>query len=242
MKTIELLHKMRLFLEVRSEYLEQYEMLEHLNNAQTAVVKDYLYNQSKKRSEYQQPPYGFEQTQHNSHAIRQLIVDFLDSETPLLYLDQKGRLQYDRIKEHLPTNNIYGPQGKIAERKCEVFHVTRFQWRHEGSYRTIKWLRHNDLSQAELNPHRKPTMKWPIYTTNKDYLQVLPVVDKVVRLTIVREPLFIWNDPADATVNQDPELPDHMMYDVLFRALTQAGIQIREGEFARFIEQEEMKQ
>jgi len=242
MKTIELLHKMRLFLEVRSEYLEEYEMLEHLNNAQIAIVKDHIYNSNKKRSEYHQPPSAFEQTQHSSNSISSLIEDFVDGELPLLFLDKKGRLPYSEIKQHFPTNKIFGPQGQIAERKCDILHISRFQWRQDGKYRTIRWVRHNDLSQAELNPHEKPTEKYPIYTTNKDYYQVLPAIDKVVRLTIIREPLFIWNDPANANNNQDPELPDQMLHDVMYRALTMAGIQIREGEFANFIEKEEMKQ
>lgn len=224
------------------------EFSRHINTAMVSVMKDHFYNPNdrSKRNEYHEPRKGFENTQYDIESWRNLVMQIPSESNEVLQTDNRGRLAHSNILGYFPEDVIRDEAGLITDpmerNKPEIFHFNSIS-RWDGSkYCSVKWKRHNEIEAIEKNPHQRPTDRFPVCVYFKNYIQFYPIGSRAIRLSVTRMPLHFWYDEEDFTATQDPELTDFLMYDVIYRAVTLAGKQIREDRFSQLIQQEEYKQ
>lgn len=223
------------------EGITDQEKCRHINTAQKMVMLRNLYSRYVKRSEYQEPPFGFENTQYDSERMKPFIVHMPDDGDPILQTDGDGVLTYDQIRSYFPQNLIYNEGGLVESRQCEIYHIGNLAVYDatRDKYQPAKWVRHNEIERVHHDPFREPTERWPVFVNQDTFIQIWPQSNKDVRLTAIREPKHVWWEDGDETLQIDPEWPDSGMYDVLFEACKLAGLNIKDYQFYQAVGREE---
>ena len=189
------------------------------NLAMMMTLNAKLYDERRKPSEYQEPPYAFENTQYNVEELQPLIETYELDCQPFLFTDSKGRLSLDKIKDQFPDYVRYDQEGNVSERrKPEICHIANMC---VTGGRMVKWARHNEIKKKVQDPYWRPTMEWPLATYHKDYVQFYPKMELMIGMTVVREPLPVYLGQG---INVDPEMPNKFMLDVVANLLQLQGL------------------
>jgi hypothetical protein len=197
----------------------------HINTAQMAVLKSHF------KPEANQSPQGYANTQYYDEDFKELIYPIS------LNSDVDGKITYADIEATWDGEIVQGEDGVYEARQPPFFHLASAL---RGGV-VSKWDRHNDYGVTIANPYKVPTVLFPKHRYFKDYLQFYPDGITKINMVVVRQPLHVWFDQETPINNIDPELSDSLMFDVIFRALTYAGINIRETQLRDYMEREENK-
>jgi len=122
-----------------------------------------------------------------------------------------------------------------------VYHITAVT--HEDANNNVfeaKFLRHNDRTAYERNKYLKASATRHYFSEFQNEYRFYPssVPSRAVTLTSIRYPIEMLIDTDTPGNNVNPELPDHVMVAILYRACRLAGINIREPEFFQMVGQE----
>lgn len=105
-----------------------------------------------------------------------------------------------------------------------------------GEQRKSRFVRHNDWLSQKDNTYKKPTEKYPTHRIFNKYLQFNPVGEASIELVVLKKHLEVTlddssNTGARGTNAVDIELSDSQANRIIFLALREAGVSIREREF-----------
>lgn len=105
-----------------------------------------------------------------------------------------------------------------------------------GQFKKVRWVSHNDYLAQQDNSFKKATEDYPIYTIYKDGLVVEPKAEVKVEITVLLQPLKVSLDDSDNTFERgsnavDLDVSEKCFNEIVYLALKQAGISIRETEF-----------
>lgn len=196
-----------------------------LNRAQIAILEDYVYHKGNRGISRDNPPnqsdpiYGYENTSFLSEAVAPL-VSFHNTITT----DANGRVPYASIDALLATKFYH--LSNIARKDSD------------GVFRSCEFRRHNDHYRLEENILKKATDRYPVHLKFNTYIQVLPNDSgKNIEFTVLRYPVGI-----DLNSAQSSELSDNVHDNIVWRALSYAGVAIRDiPEFYQQAQIEEQK-
>ncbi len=191
----------------------------HMNMAMIAIMKDHFFQKHNQPTPYHSPKYAFENVQYSIEAFYPLVSEIE------LTTDNVGRINISDIEATFPQTVIRDEVGNIETKRCPLFHINNVaRYDGTGKFESARWVRHNEYRLAQRDPFLEPTERHPLwrYTDNRVVLD--PGGQRAVRLSVTRHPKHMWFDEnfVDQAVN--PELPDHTMYDVIWRALRYAGV------------------
>ena len=210
----------------RADQGTDYEFSCLFNTAQSLVLSDLIYgeNDRTKVSEYSEPKYAFENTQHNVEEILPLVHYYDEDCKPYLFTDDKGRIAFDELRDTFPDEVRYDEDGNISYRgKPEICHVASLARYGSGGKRFVKWFRHNEFQKQCNNPLWEPTDKYPASIYYNDYIQIWPKEKSMVSVSVVRQPVSV-----SLSMGIDPEMPTKFLNMVLFKMLELKGISNRE--------------
>ncbi len=232
---------MRVYDKYRQEGIALFEFAEYVNLAQVVTMRKCTYDNKLKRHVHQEPVKGLGDNQYNIEQLQSLVVSIPVDPRGTLTTDVYGRVEMADIEAYFPDDVIRGEMGVIETKKPEVFHVASAAryCTDDGKMRMAQWVRHNDWEAIQENPFRTPTEFYPGFRYFDDHLKFAPEGTRDVQLTVIRMPRHVWIDESGVN-DVDPELNDKIMYDVIFEALSLAGITIREPDFYKMIENEKL--
>jgi hypothetical protein len=112
-----------------------------------------------------------------------------------------------------------------------------------GDQRKSRYVRHNDWLAQKDNTYKKPTEMYPTHRVFNGYLQFNPVGVSNVELVVIKKHVEVTLDDPTSSGTAGPaavdiELSDAHANRIIFLALRQAGISIREGEFYQMVANE----
>ena len=208
----------------RDEGLYDIEICNLLNIAQSKYIRGVLNNDLTE--------FGLESTQWSSDDIAPLISNHE------VYTSNEGVLFDNQIAEDFPSTDSYDVQGLISTKQTEIIHISSMRRYHEGSYRYVRWERHNDYGKSLRNPFKQASDAYPTYRRYQGYFQLNPESRRLLQLTVIRSAKNIWFSHDGNVRVSDPEMSDHVMIKILEHALLKAGINMREGQFYQMINNE----
>lgn len=120
----------------------------------------------------------------------------------------------------------------------KVYHVsTVLRKDSSGSNRSCRYTEVNDYAAVLDNAFKEPTDKHPIYRNIGSALKIDPQTSAECTLTVIRLP-----KEMSLSGGQDSELLETTHEKLVYMALVQAGINLREAEFYQMIKQEEVSE
>jgi len=209
---------------------EDFEFSRHMNSGMVAVTSDRSYNRLlKSQGAASEPAYAFEQSDLSDELLHPLIERGT-------YTSVAGLITRTQIRSGYPDDTIrYGTDDTIAEtKKPDVYKVMSFE---TSDGNPVYWARHNDAAPLKRNHLTKPRASHPHVTVTDEGYRLDP--DGAYMIVSRRMPLHCWLSDDTPGNNIDPELPDELMYDAIFRALQFGGIQVREFDFFQAVAQTE---
>lgn len=129
--------------------------------------------------------------------------------------DANGLITYDNINTLLSTELSYVLNIEHGKKDCNGNY----------SYKRSRFVRHNDILKWEENEFLEPTDSKPKHNYFSGGVQLYPETPRRANITLVRKPLEV-----SIGGGIDCELPDITHVDILYKALSLAGISIREDE------------
>lgn len=223
----------------RDEGLFDMEICRFINTAQLDVVRETLYNDNSKRSAGGNPVTGFENTQWSADDLGPLVFTIDGDSSDPLYSDSLGRVDYAIIQERLPINVEYISNNIADLTKPDILHISSLRRWDNGEFKKVEWVRHNEHSQRESNPFTRSMDECPTYRIVNKGIKINPSGRRLLDISVIRAPKNMW--AGEVSQIHDPELPDHMMVSIIYRALILAGINIRESQFTQLLELQERK-
>lgn len=114
------------------------------------------------------------------------------------------------------------------------------------NYVKARFMRHNDYFAQYNNSFKKPDYTYPIYRVFNGYTKFNPEGVNNVYMTVLIEPnLPSLDDPTNTGLpgasHIDVEISQNLFNELVYLALTEAGVSIREGDFYGMVSQEAMK-
>lgn len=113
-----------------------------------------------------------------------------------------------------------------------------------GEQLKARYVRHNDYLSQVTNSYKKPTEKYPIHRIFNGYTKFDPSGEANVAMTVLVKPLSpTLDDPTNSSVRGlnavDIELPEEVTNELVYLALRQAGVSVREIDFYQMVSGEE---
>ena len=174
----------------------------------------------------------------SSHVLEDTHVDLEDVHSLVypvrLISDEQGRVNFTDINGGLPTGKewmyfLNAARGKTADCKDAVT--------------ASRWVRHNEFYTQQRNDLVKAESEYPIHRYFSDYMQFNPSGRVAVEVTVLMKPnALTLDDPNDTRTRGanavDLDLPDKVFNEIVYLALIQAGVNMREQEFYASAERE----
>lgn len=197
------------------------EKLRYINDGMRSLLDKHTYHEDAKNSQYQEPKFGFENTEYGSEDFRELIYTFT-----LIPSSVNGVIGWSVIEGQLPDNRIYRLDGTLLEsRKCKVYKLLSVTRWDGVEWRPTKWYRHNEIGKVLEDPFREPTDRYPARTNYRSGVKLYPSTDNKCNVHVLREPLFVWNIGG---VKVHPEFSDRAMNEALYIAFQIASGAVRD--------------
>jgi hypothetical protein len=198
----------KLYDQYADEGLDPQDKSRHINTATLFVMRDRFYRRHGKRELYTPPPYGMEETNYDSEDFRTILRVIPLNNTEILKTDDDGRLLISDIEAFFPTNIVYDEIGQVESTRCKFFHLnSAARWDGTSGYQPADWVRHDEKEEFRINPHRRPTDRFPWVTYHGGYIQFEPAGRRDVRVSVTRHPKHFWYQGDFSPLNVDPELP-----------------------------------
>lgn len=203
------------------------------NIAQLSMLDEYSKNHMAKQTIDSLPNYGTEDDTFMSEALQPFVPELTETSSGItIKTDADGRVTYADINTSVAFHT-----GQAVN----FYHIDTVH-RKDTTFEECDYVRRNDLQERKDNEFKEPTAAFPIYTYYDTYLLVHPIGVEDVKLSVIRYPVEILIDDATPGNNVDPEWPDKVTNELIFRALNLAGVSIREGEFYQMMEREVQKE
>jgi len=230
----------------RDEGVTPAEFSRHINTAQVLVLKDHWYSpmDPTRTSEDHNPKRAFENTIYDVMSWKKLLVPYPDL-TGLGVLptsSSDGQIGFGLLQFAFPLDTIRDEGGIIQTRRPEVFTIVNVARWSLSAFVSCQWMRHNEYRKYLFNSLYGPTDAAPWIVVYDTYMQFYPLDAREVEITLCRMPLHVWYDPNNAADEVNPELPDAVMYDVILRALTLAGINMKDDDLYKMSQEQEGRQ
>lgn len=200
--------------------IEDYEFTEQFNLSNLSVFKDRFGN-DRLRDQSGNSQYAWEMSDTDTVKWQPLIVE----ET--LNTNANGNVTISDIETKV--------QGKI-------YHIKFARKDTNGEFRYCRFVRQNDSGIQYQNSFKKYSDKFPTWQGFKDYYQIFPNGESVLKFVVIKYPdelVLDFNNPAN---NKPTNMTDSVIDEVLWRMAAQYGIQIREQQLVDNATAQEMKQ
>ena len=177
----------------------------------------------------------------SSHVLEETHVDTEDVHTLIhsveLVSDAKGLVTFDSINSELPTNKNWMYFMSVARGSNKDCGGEQFKSR---------WVRHNDYLAQITNTFKKPEINYPIHRYFSNYIKFDPGSQAAAEITVLVYPNIVTLDDLNDTYARgvgavDLDLPDKVFNEIVYLALSQAGVNLREQEFYTATEREVSK-
>lgn len=224
--------------EFRDEGVYDIEICRLINLATQDWMREAMHNILNKRSMYQAPIGGFENTQWDSNDWSTLISEFEGRTT------ETGYLMDTVISEKFPSSRYYDSKGLVSNEKCKIAQILSVERWSGTRFRSVTWDRHNEVAKNRRNPFRKPNDEYPRYLRLRGRINIEPGGSRIIKGTVLRYPVNMWyqsEEVVDGVIAQDPELPRMVMITIIYRALILAGVNMRENQLMQMMEMQEAK-
>ena len=114
------------------------------------------------------------------------------------------------------------------------------------SFVKARFMRHNDYFAQFNNSFKKPEFSYPVYRFFNGYTKFDPEGVNDVKMTVIIEPNKpTLDDPTSSGVRGgnavNVEVSENLFNELVYLALTEAGVSMREGDFHQMVSQETMK-
>tara|TARA_R100000995_G_scaffold70727_2_gene39343 strand:- start:22685 stop:23350 length:666 start_codon:yes stop_codon:yes gene_type:complete len=96
-----------------------------------------------------------------------------------------------------------------------------------GEQRKSRFVRHNDWLAQKDNTYKKPTEEYPTHRLFNGYIQFNPATESNVEFVVLKKHLEVSKASTDSKI----ELSDKAANKIIFMALRQAGVSLREEDF-----------
>ena len=124
----------------------------------------------------------------------------------------------------------------------KIYHIKFARKDTNGEFRYCRFVRQNDSGIQYQNSFKKYSEKFPTWQGLKDYYQIFPNGENVIKFVVIKYPdelVLDFNNPAN---NKPTNMTDSVIDEVLWRMAAQYGIQIREQQLVDNATAQEMKQ
>ena len=174
----------------------------------------------------------------SSHVMEDTHIDLEDVHTLVTQVntrtDVNGNVNFSDINSSLPDGKewmYFLACGRGSSLECK------------GEKYKSRWVRHNDYYVQKRNAFKKPEVTKPIHRYFNDYLKFEPKGETSVEIVILMRPNEVTLDDPNDSYQRGPnavdlDLPDKVFNEIVYLALTQAGINLRENEFYAAVERE----
>ena len=177
----------------------------------------------------------------SSHVLEDTHVDTEDV-YPLIQAvtvasNEKGEISFSDINDLLPLDKewmYFMSVGRGKKKDCGEDKVKS------------RWVRHNDYYAQKNNSFKKPEPDYPIHRYFSDYIKCEPIGVASTEVTVLVYPNVVTLDDENDSLLRGPnavdlDLPDKVFNEIVYLALSQAGISIREQDFYSYTEREVAK-
>lgn len=163
------------------------------------------------------------------HTQEETYIDTEDLH-PLIYnvplrTNTSGEVFYTDINNNLPKNWMY--MLAVYAKGDEMCGDEMFRSR---------WMRHNSFAIQSGNSFKKPEYNHPVHRYYSNKIKFSPSEERVVSFTVIVYPNEVsLDDPTNSGVRGtnavDLDLPERVFDEVVYLALTQSGVNMREQDF-----------
>jgi len=174
------------------------------------------------------------------HVMERSSVDVEDLHTLInvvnVPVESDGRMLMTEVNSKLP----------IGKEWTYILRVSRMFSDSCGANEVkSRFVRHNDYLAIKDNVFKKPSEKYPVHLYVSDAIQFYPKKGGSSTISVLVNPNEVNLDDVDDSgergVNAvDLDLPNKVFNEIMYIALTKAGISIREGEFYAASKKESM--
>lgn len=112
-----------------------------------------------------------------------------------------------------------------------------------GQQRKSRFVRHNDWLAQKDNSYKMPTEEYPTHRLFRDFIQFNPATESNVEFVVLMKHVIVTLDDPNNTGSPggshvDIEFSDTNSNRIVFLALRQAGVSLREREFVELVTNE----
>lgn len=174
----------------------------------------------------------------SSHILEDTHVDTEDVHTLIERVEitsqDNGRINFSDLNDALPTDKewmYFLAVGRGADKDCG-----------NVKYKS-RWMKHNNKYAQNRNDFKKPEAEYPVHEYYSEFMELRPSGANSTEITVLVYPNKITLDDPDDTFERGPnavdlDLPDKVFNEIVYLALSQAGINMREQEFYAAVERE----
>jgi hypothetical protein len=157
----------------------------------------------------------------------------------IITTDQDGCLAHEVLQNDFPQDKVYDDCGNLIDsKKPDVLHIQYIKRQGERGMRKTKWVSHNEYPMWCDNCFLEPTDEHPIWLSYENYIAMKPGGARNLELAVIRNPVHMWKVEGRIV---HPELNDHLMYQVIMKALELAGIESRDSQLFQMAQNEEAR-
>ena len=160
-------------------------------------------------------PHRAEASIRDVEELRELIEIVDDLRT-----DSNGKVEDTKINDSLK-------EGLVDRKFSYILSASKASSKEcGGEQRKSRFVRHNDWLAQKDNTYKKPTEEYPTHRLFNGYIQFNPATESNVEFVVLKKHLTV--SKADGV---DIELSDKVANRIIFMALRQAGVSLREQDF-----------
>lgn len=174
----------------------------------------------------------------SSHVLEDTHVDTEDVHTLIQTVEitsqADGRVNFSDLNAALPTGKEWMYFLAVGRGTAKDCGNTLFKSR---------WMKHNNKFAQSRNTFKRPEPEYPVHEYYSDHMLFKPAGANSTEITVLVYPNKITlDDPMDTFQRGanavDLDLPDKVFNEIVYLALSQAGINMREQEFYAAVERE----
>ena len=174
----------------------------------------------------------------STHMLEDTHVDTEDVHTLIhtaeVVANADGIVSFSDVNAALPTGKewmYFMAVGRGTAKDCG------------GEKFKSRWVKHNNYFAQKRNTFKKPAPEYPIHRYFSDHIKLEPSGQVSTDIVVLVYPNKVTlDDPNDTFVRGtnaiDLDLPDKVFNEIVYLALTQAGVNLREQEFYAAVERE----